>query len=567
IKERSHLEKGELSGIAKGKNLVVIQVESLQNFVMGLEYNNQEITPNLNKLVEDSSTIYFDKFYQMIGKGNTSDAEFSTNNSLYPSMTGPSYGDYEQNNFNGLPWLLRDEGYTAWAFHGYKKDFWNRNNAYKAQGFQKFISEDDFNVKKEDIIGFGLNDEKFLNMSVDYIKELDSIDDNPFYAFLITLTSHNPYKMPDSEEYLKIEDKYKDTILGDYFQSIYYTDKQIGNFIDRLKEEGLYDNTVFAIYGDHFGISAAHEDYKVIMDDFLEEEYTLEEMQNIPLLIHIPNEDINQTVSKVSSHLDFLPTIANLMDLDLSDSLIFGRDILNYKDTNYVATQTYMIKGSFISDNEVFIMSRDGVFSNSTVYDINTKSKLNTDDYREIYEKLTSEINMCDYILKNNLYNEILSGKYDFNIKNDILLDEYIYKDDGNLDYIKDVDNKKSFVIDVWYNEETSEFIFGNDTDIYTFTDLIQSNENPNTVLRFDNLDFERVRRLFTNILRYTRENDKDALTGLYPIARTFDEYHYLKTLGHEPIADILAMNLSPEQLEDFINNLDLKIALVNDYK
>ncbi|NMR95768.1 LTA synthase family protein, partial [Vibrio parahaemolyticus] len=72
----------EYTGIGAGKNLIVIQVEALQNFVLFEEINGFEITPNLNKLVKDSGTLYYDNFFQLVGKGNTSDAEVAILNSL-----------------------------------------------------------------------------------------------------------------------------------------------------------------------------------------------------------------------------------------------------------------------------------------------------------------------------------------------------------------------------------------------------------------------------------------------------------------------------------------------------
>ena len=109
----------------------------MQNFVINLNYNNQEITPNLNRLMNDKSSVYYDKYYQLIGRGNTSDAEFVSHNSLHPSLEEPSYTKYENNTFYGLPWLLRDQGYTAWAMHGYKKEFWNREKSLCQSRFPK----------------------------------------------------------------------------------------------------------------------------------------------------------------------------------------------------------------------------------------------------------------------------------------------------------------------------------------------------------------------------------------------------------------------------------------------
>ena len=123
LKKRSEFVEGKYTGLGKGKNLIVIQVESLQNFVINHFHKGQEVTPNLNRLIKEKGSLYFNNYYQQLGRGNTSDAEFVSHNSLYPSMEEPTYVQYEQNTFYGLPWILRDNGYTAWALHGYEKDF------------------------------------------------------------------------------------------------------------------------------------------------------------------------------------------------------------------------------------------------------------------------------------------------------------------------------------------------------------------------------------------------------------------------------------------------------------
>ena len=92
-------------------------------------------------------------------------------------------------------------------------------------------------------IGFGIVDKDFFNQSIDYLKELDSIDLTPLHAFMITLTSH-PFKMPEKYQVLDIREEHKETILGRYLQSIHYADEVLGEFLDRLKEEGLYEDTV-----------------------------------------------------------------------------------------------------------------------------------------------------------------------------------------------------------------------------------------------------------------------------------------------------------------------------------
>lgn len=414
LKDRTRLKQGKLTGLGKDKNLIVIQVEGLQNFVINLNYNGQEITPNLNKLIENMSTVYYDNYHQLLGRGNTSDAEFVSHNSFHPSMEEPSYTQYADNKFYGLPWLLRDNGYHAWVFHGFGKTFWNREKAYVSQGFERFISEDEFQF--EESIGFGIKDEDFFDQSLDYIKELDLIDNNPFYAFLITLTSHTPFIMPEEHQVLNIKEEHNNTMLGDYLQSIHYTDKEIGRFIEGLKEKGLYENLVLGIYGDHFAIASVNENDQKIMTDLLGKEYDYNDMMNIPLIIHIPDENINQTISTMGSQIDYYPTLMNIMGYENKKGLVFGRDLTNYQDYNYVSPQTYMQKGSFMDDEVLFTIARDGIFEHSKATNIKTKEQLDIQKFRPMYEKVINEINKSNYILKENLLKEYIENNGDVNL-------------------------------------------------------------------------------------------------------------------------------------------------------
>jgi phosphoglycerol transferase MdoB-like AlkP superfamily enzyme len=401
LKSRARLKQGKNTGIGKGKNLIVLQIEALQDFVIGLEYNGQEVTPNLNKLIAHNSTLYYDNYHQLLGRGNTSDAEFVSNNSLHPSMEEPTYTQYQENTFYGLPWLLRDNGYTSWAFHGYEKTFWNREDAYPKQGFQRFISEEDF--KFDEVLGFGIRDEDFYAQTIEYLKELDSIDENPFHAFIVSLSSHTPFKMPKEYEVLDIKEEHKDNMVGDYLQSVHYADKAIGEFIDGLKEAGLYDNTVIAIYGDHFAISAAQEEAP-LMTELLGRPYDFDEMMHIPLIIHVPGEDINETISTLGSQLDFYPTIVNIMGYDNTKGLVFGRDLTNYDGYTYLSPQTYMLKGSFIDDDILFEISRDGIFEHSRAVDRKTGKEIDVEEARDKSEKAIREIEKSNYILETDYF-------------------------------------------------------------------------------------------------------------------------------------------------------------------
>ncbi|WMM24342.1 sulfatase-like hydrolase/transferase [Tissierella sp. MB52-C2] len=554
LKNRTEIQEGKLSSLGKDRNLIVLQVESLQNFVINMEYEGQEVTPNLNKLINDSSSVYYDKYYQLIGRGNTSDAEFVSHNSIYPSMEEPSYVQYENNKFHGLPWMLRDNGYTTWAMHGYKKEFWNREKAYVAQGFQRFVSEEDYQF--EDTIGFGLRDEDFLKQSTEYIKELDSIDENPFYAFLITLTSHAPYKMSEEYHGLNLNEEHSDTLLGNYLQAIHYTDKYIGEFIENLKEMGIYEESVIALYGDHFAISSTQKEVQDMMSQFLGQPYDFDSMMNVPLIINIPGETIKETISTVGSPLDFYPTIMNIMGYKNEKGLIFGRDLTNYTGNNFVAPQTYMLKGSFIDKDTLFVVSRDGIFEHSRAINIKTGEELEVEQFREQYERATEEINKSEFILKKDVLGIYMENQGQINLSQleDVQIENKEFIKTGDYGSIEDLEedyNKGYRLLAVTLEwEDEQKIIIKNNISKMTIADLAKwarEKEDVYIVLR----TMEEDEDIFVKL----KEEYEEFRYRFIPEIKYF--YHYIPVsyMGFKNvILDIRSENYNENEIIDFLN-------------
>jgi len=407
-------KEGPLFGVAKGRNLIVIQIESLQNMVVNKTYNGQEITPNLNRLIKGDS-IYFDRYYQQIGSGNTSDAEFATNNSIYGSLSSYTYKLFAGNYFRGLPKLLAEQGYETAVFHAHEdREFWNREEAYESLGFDTYHGgiggTDKGQYDMTEWMGWGLTDTKFYEQSMPYLKEMRQ----PFYSFIITLSNHHPYLMLDHYRFLKLLPEDRGTIFGNYLNSAAYTDYAIGQFLQQLKDEGLYDNSVIALYGDHLGLPMTDEEINESVSRFLGRDYDYDTMMNVPLIIHIPNADreVNRTVSISGGQLDFLPTIAYLMGFDSLDTIYLGHNLLTI-DSGFVAEQTYMTKGSFFQDDIAYEMSRDGVFENGRAWDIRTGKEVPVQDCYEGYMRSMGIINTSEYILKNDVLRKIYEENQD----------------------------------------------------------------------------------------------------------------------------------------------------------
>lgn len=404
-------------GIGKGKNLLVIQLEAFQDFVVGREYEGQEITPNINALIKND-TVYFNQYYSNIGKGNTVDAEFSTLNSLYPTISGESYRLYEQNAYMGLPWLLREQGYRAFAFHGFEGEFWNRQNAYPYQGFEEFYSMEDFD--QDEIIGMGISDKSLFKQLMPKLKE----QTGNFFAFGITLTNHHPYIL--DEEYVTIDltEEYKEKKLGNYLTTVRYTDEAVGQLIADLKEAGLYDNTVIALYGDHHGLNSGMDDVNPDMTEYLGVPYDYDEMLNVPLIIHVPGSGAEETISTTGGQIDFLPTIANIMGLSLEDGpMILGQDLVN-AEKGFVAFTSYLFEGSFVTDEIMFEISREGIFEGSRAWRLDTKEAVDASLYLEEYEMAMLRKQTSLEILNQNLMVEYINHEEEVAVFEPIIVEE-----------------------------------------------------------------------------------------------------------------------------------------------
>ncbi|MEK4508664.1 LTA synthase family protein [Paenibacillus sp. FSL K6-2524] len=338
-------------GTAQGKNLIIIQMESFQNFLVNLTIDGQEITPNINALVKDN--LYFKNFYQMVGQGNTSDAEFVVNTSFYIPYNEAATQNYAYKELPSLPKLLTAQGYDTATFHTNVVDFWNRRELYEAVGFNRYYDQDNF-FGKEDALFFGPSDEVLYKKTAAELEKMQQAG-KPFYSQVISMTAHHPFTMPHEKDHITLPERFQNNMVGDYIRSQNYADYALGLFIDDLKQKGIWDNSVVVIYGDHLGLPLYSLDKKglELMNEIYGREYGYIDMINIPLIISAPGVT-PAVLDNVGGQVDILPTISNLMGISLTDQIHFGQDILN-QTSNLLPQRYYLPSGSFLNDKALFI--------------------------------------------------------------------------------------------------------------------------------------------------------------------------------------------------------------------
>ncbi|GIQ64403.1 LTA synthase family protein [Paenibacillus cisolokensis] len=357
---RARAESDGLFGAYKGSNVIVIQVEALQNFVIGRSVNGQEVTPNMNRLLEDS--VYFSRFYHQTAQGRTSDADFAVQCSAHPVLNGSVFIQYAHNEFECLPKVLKDNGYTASAFHAYEGGFWNRNVMYDRLGYDHFYNKKHFAM--DEPLGWSLGDDSFFQQSISLLAK----QKQPFYAFLITLTSHHPYSLPKDRRKLDVGE-YDGTIFGDYLQSVHYVDQAVGHLVERLKKEGLWDKTILLLYGDHDNSINEWSYFESFVGKPLNEIERQQMLKQVPLIVHLPDGAHAGTYDDVGGQIDLSPTIQHLLGISTKDQHLVGTPLITAKPVAE-DKQVVLRSGAFTDGKVYYLPSSDGIPENGACWDL-----------------------------------------------------------------------------------------------------------------------------------------------------------------------------------------------------
>lgn len=381
---------------AQGKNLIVVQMESFQNFLLGLSIDGQEVTPNLNKLI--ASEHYFNNFYTNAGQGTTSDAEFVVNTSLYvPHHEVATSSNYMTKELPSLPKLMKANGYNTATFHTNSVEFWNRKTLYKVLGFDKYYDQSFYG--DDDHIAFGSSDEVLYAKTVPELVKMDAKDD-PFYAMVISMSAHHPYKMPASKYKMTLPKRYEGTLVGNYILAQNYADYAMGQFLDQLKSSGLWEDSVIVFYGDHQGVSLYSLDgnEKSLMEEMVGHEYGYTDMFNVPFIVHAPGVDQPTVHTQTGGQIDILPTVANLLGISMKDQLHFGEDLMN-QQTNLLPVRHFLPTGSFINDTSLYLTGVD--YDDGSNYNLIDGSETEGGSTQAQFDAVQRLLNMSNsYILQ-----------------------------------------------------------------------------------------------------------------------------------------------------------------------
>lgn len=310
--------RNEYTGLFKNKNLVYIMVEAFDFMAI-----DEQLTPTLYKMSQDG--FYFDHFFSPQYSCATGESEFIGLTSLIPRTGICSPNTYTNNTYKTSIFnLFNEEGYFSSSYHNYSDKFYQRTELHVNLGSTKFYNNDDLEIKTL----------KGWPSDVNLMEEAFKVYGNQekFFSYIITSSTHFPYDIDSTlgNRYIEqISAIYPDLPMNvmRYKSKAMELDKSIETLMNLLDAQGILDDTVIILYGDHFPLKTEKQVFLDYGDPYQNRSQGFN-MNILPMIIY--NSEVKGSqISKVSSTFDLVPTIANLFDLDYDPRFYFGVDIFD----------------------------------------------------------------------------------------------------------------------------------------------------------------------------------------------------------------------------------------------
>lgn len=320
---RTITDKNEYTGMFKGKNLIVIMMESV-----GEIFINPEYYPTFYKMYTEGFSFYNN--YSPRNSCATGNNEMSGMVSLYSIYRTCTANDYKNNRYSeSMFGLFNNAGYKTTSFHNYTEDYYYRSTIHKNMGSGAYFGVQDLGIDYTWEYKEWPSDILLMEKSFEHIDTTA-----PFMTWMTTVTSHQPYYV-SSEMGDKYLDLFKDTNyslgLKRYMSKLKELDLALDRLLQILAEKGILEDTVIVMYGDHYPYGLHDEDVQSIIPNALEKN----NIEKTPLVIYNKGME-GKSFSEYTSYINLVPTIANLFDLEYDPRLYVGEDILasTYKDSN-----------------------------------------------------------------------------------------------------------------------------------------------------------------------------------------------------------------------------------------
>lgn len=331
----------------KRSNLLIVFAESLESWVLEKEVDGKEITPCLNRLLKEKSTLYAPNVLTQVKGGRSIDAQLMICSGLLPLMSGTYSSLYYDNTFYTLQKAMRGLKHSrSYLLTIDKVSTWNQGAVARSFGTDTIISYHDFKMTEAFGTHKRIGDASFFQQCREKIErgEVWKPGESVYMQF-VTYSGHAPFKLPDHLRTITFPASIPEK-AADYMTTAHYTDKAIGDFVAYLKTLPQYKETIVVIVGDHEGLASYRQELvgnpacRGLVSD----------KQLTPFIVL--NSPVGMRYDKFMGQIDIYPTLLNLMQLDAYRWHGLGQSILDPRKQGVAVGSVMNVEGTG-SDKEV----------------------------------------------------------------------------------------------------------------------------------------------------------------------------------------------------------------------
>lgn len=331
----------------KRSNLLIVFAESLESWVLEKKVDGKEITPCLNRLLKEKSTLYAPNVLTQVKGGRSIDAQLMICSGLLPLMSGTYSSLYYDNTFYTLQKAMRGFKHSrSYLLTIDKVSTWNQGAVARSFGTDTIISYHDFKMTEAFGTHKRIGDASFFQQCREKIErgEVWKPGESVYMQF-VTYSGHAPFKLPDHLRTITFPASIPEK-AADYMTTAHYTDKAIGDFVAYLKTLPQYKETIVVIVGDHEGLASYRQELvgnpacRGLVSD----------KQLTPFIVL--NSPVGMRYDKFMGQIDIYPTLLNLMQLDAYRWHGLGQSILDPRKQGVAVGSVMNVEGTG-SDKEV----------------------------------------------------------------------------------------------------------------------------------------------------------------------------------------------------------------------
>ncbi len=331
----------------KRSNLLIVFAESLESWVLEKKVDGKEITPCLNRLLKEKSTLYAPNVLTQVKGGRSIDAQLMICSGLLPLMSGTYSSLYYDNTFYTLQKAMRGLKHSrCYLLTIDKVSTWNQGAVARSFGTDTIISYHDFKMTEAFGTHKRIGDASFFQQCREKIErgEVWKPGESVYMQF-VTYSGHAPFKLPDHLRTITFPASIPEK-AADYMTTAHYTDKAISDFVAYLKTLPQYKETIVVIVGDHEGLASYRQELvgnpacRGLVSD----------KQLTPFIVL--NSPVGMRYDKFMGQIDIYPTLLNLMQLDAYRWHGLGQSILDPRKQGVAVGSVMNVEGTG-SDKEV----------------------------------------------------------------------------------------------------------------------------------------------------------------------------------------------------------------------